>query len=86
MNGRALLAWNLRRLRTARGISQEKLAADTGVDRAYVSDLERQLANPTVDLLERLADCLETPLADFFTRPAVEDRPPSPLPSGRKRQ
>ena len=34
MRGRALLAWNLRRVRVLRGISQERLAADAAVDRA----------------------------------------------------
>ena len=31
MGGRELLAWNLRHLRTARGLSQERLAVDAGV-------------------------------------------------------
>jgi len=84
MNGRALLAWNLRRLRTERGVSQEKLAADTGVDRAYVSDLERELGNPTIDLLDRLAECLDAEIGDFFTAPAAGAAAPKPLPSGRK--
>ena len=53
MNGRALLAWNLRRLRTSRGVSQERLAADAGVDRRYMSDLEREQGNATLDVLDR---------------------------------
>jgi len=36
MNGRKLVAWNLRRLRVGQQLSQEKLAADAGVDRAYM--------------------------------------------------
>lgn len=83
MNGRALVAWNLRKLRTERGISQERLAADTGVDRAYVSELERGRGNASVDLLDRLAEVLRVPLADFFVEPDDPATPPSPLPSGR---
>ena len=65
MNGRALVAWNIRRLRVRQGISQEKLAADSSVDRAYVGGLERQEENPTVDLLDRVAAALSVTITDF---------------------
>lgn len=84
MTGRALLAWNLRRLRTAKGISQERLAADTGVDRAYVSELEREEGNATVDLLDRLAEALSVEIGEFFVVPKKGERPPGKLQSGRK--
>ena len=84
MNGRALVAWNLRRLRTERGLSQERLAADTGVDRAYVSELERGLGNASVDLLDRLAEVLKTPISEFFIEPLDPTKPPPALPSGRR--
>jgi transcriptional regulator with XRE-family HTH domain len=84
MNARALLAWNLRRLRAARGISQERLAADTGVDRAYVSEIERELGNATIDVLDRLAAELGVEVGDFFTKPALNAKRPKPLPKGRK--
>ncbi|MDO1559541.1 helix-turn-helix transcriptional regulator [Brevundimonas sp. 2R-24] len=82
--GRALVAWNLRKLRTERSISQEKLAADTGVDRAYVGELERGRGNATVDLLERLAQVLGVPLGEFFVEPEASSLPPPALPSGRR--
>lgn len=84
MDGRALVAWNLRKLRTQRGISQERLAADTGIDRAYVSELERGKGNASVDLLDRLAAELQVPLASFFAEPADADTTPAPLPAGRR--
>lgn len=83
MNGRALVAWNLRKLRAERGISQERLAADTGVDRAYVSELERGLGNASVDLLDRLAAVLSVPIGAFLEEPPEGASPPAPLPSGR---
>ncbi|UGY22911.1 helix-turn-helix domain-containing protein [Bradyrhizobium septentrionale] len=55
MNAGALVARNIRRLRVARGLSQEVLAVDAEIDRTYVSRLERGLENPTVAVLERLA-------------------------------
>lgn len=85
MDGLALLAWNLRRLRAERGVSQERLAADSGVDRAYISELERQRGNPSLPLLDRLARILEVPLAEFFVEPLEGAETPRPLQSGRKR-
>ncbi len=55
MDGRARVANNLRRPRIERGVSQENLAVDAFVDRTYVSGIEREEFNPTVDILDRLA-------------------------------
>jgi transcriptional regulator with XRE-family HTH domain len=84
MNGRALVAWNLRRIRVLRGLSQEKLAFDSGVDRSYVGGLERREENPTIDLLDRLAKTLSVPLTDFFAEPAKGSVAPKPLKRGRR--
>ena len=40
-----------------------------GVDRAYVSRIERALANPTIDVLERIASVLEVEMAELFRVP-----------------
>jgi len=85
MNGRALVAWNLRRVRVMRGLSQEKLAADAGVDRAYLGGLEREAENPTVDLLDRVAAALQVPLSELFVVPQPGEDRPAPLPGGRRR-
>ena len=50
----------------ARGVSQERLAFDSGVDRSYLGGMERGEENPTVDVLERLAVTLTVPLKDLF--------------------
>lgn len=84
MNGRALLAWNLRRLRAERGVSQERLAADTGIDRAYVSEIERAQGNATVDVLDRIANLLGVEIAELFVVPPSGEQPPQPLPKGRR--
>ena len=64
MGLRQLFAFNLRRLRVERGLSQEELAHRTGIDRTYVSHLERLRYNPTLDMVERLAKALDVePLA-----------------------
>jgi transcriptional regulator with XRE-family HTH domain len=84
MRARALVAWNLRRLRVRRGLSQENLAVDAGVDRTYVSRLERGLENPTVGVLEQLADALNSGIVEFFDVPAAGEPRPKPLPGGRR--
>jgi len=84
MKGRALVAWNLRRIRVKRGLSQEGLAYDSGVDRSYVGGLERQEENPTVDVLDRLARTLGVSISEFFRIPRKNAVPPKPLRSGRR--
>jgi transcriptional regulator with XRE-family HTH domain len=84
MEARELVAWNLRKLRVRAGISQEKLAVDAGLDRTYISGLERAVENPTVAVLDRLAGALGTPVSAFFKEPPPKARPPLPLRGGRK--
>lgn len=54
------------RLRRARGMSQEALAMEAGVDRRYLSDLENGKRNPSLDVLCRIAQCMELTLSQFF--------------------
>ena len=84
MDGRALVAWNLRRVRVERGLSQERLAFDSGVDRSYVGGLERGEENPTVDVLDRLAVTLGVKLGELFVDPGPDQAPPKPLRRGRR--
>src|SRR5690349_8470841 len=84
MNAREIVAWNIRRLRVARELAQEALAVDAEVDRTYISRLERNMENPTVAVLERLAAALDVSIVEFFNPPAPGSRRPKPLPSGRK--
>jgi transcriptional regulator with XRE-family HTH domain len=86
MRAQELVAWNLRRLRVARGLSQEALAVDAGIDRTYVSRLERGLENPTVGVLECVALALGAEIPEFFVVPAPDAPPPQPLPGGRRAQ
>jgi transcriptional regulator with XRE-family HTH domain len=84
MKGRTILAWNLRKLRTERGLSQEKLAADAAVDRAYLGGMEREQENPSIDALDKVAAALGIGLAELFVAPAEGDKPPAPLRPGRR--
>ena len=86
METRAIIGWNLRRLRVGKGLSQERLAFAAGLDRAYVGRVERGSENVTVSTLEMLAKVLEVPVADLFREPSKDEPRPAPLKAGRKSQ
>jgi transcriptional regulator with XRE-family HTH domain len=48
----------LRRLRKDAGLSQEQLALDAGVERNFVSLIERGINQPTIRIIFKLADAL----------------------------
>jgi transcriptional regulator with XRE-family HTH domain len=58
MSSRENLARNLRFLRTSRGLSQEALADAAGIDRTYVSALERTKYSVSIDRLDQIAHTL----------------------------
>lgn len=84
MDANALVAWNVRRLRVALGLSQEALAAEAGLDRTYVGRIERGEENPTVRVLEHLATALGENIVKLFDISAATDATPAPLRGGRK--
>lgn len=55
MDIRVRLGRNIRKLREAKGWSQEDYADRAGIHRTYVSDIERGRRNPTVTVVEKLA-------------------------------
>ena len=48
------------------GISQEELAGRSGLDRTYISGIERGRRNPSVRSLQRVSDALGTTLDVIF--------------------
>ncbi len=83
MDLKKVIGWNLRRLRVAHGIPQERLALDAGVDRSYVGRIERGLENVTAARLEALSKIIEVPVAELFKVPH-KLTPIPPLRAGRK--
>jgi transcriptional regulator with XRE-family HTH domain len=67
------IAANLRRLRTARGLSAAALARESGVARATLAELEAGRGNPTVETLYGLARVLGVTFADLLVQ---ADAPP----------
>ncbi|WP_201724270.1 helix-turn-helix domain-containing protein [Bradyrhizobium centrolobii] len=52
---RDILARNMRRLRAVRGLSQEALAYECGINRTYLSGVERSERNVSIDNIARIA-------------------------------
>lgn len=69
MEIREVLARNLRKARQAKGLSQEELAHRAGVDRTYVSALERRVYAASIEVVDRLARELDVEAADLLRRP-----------------
>lgn len=63
---RQRLARNLRRLREAKGWSQEHFAFEANIHRTYVSDIERGARNPTITVVEKLAAPLGVTASDLL--------------------
>ncbi|WP_454858701.1 helix-turn-helix domain-containing protein [Rhizobium binxianense] len=66
MNIGEVFAANLRKMRHAKGLSQEELAHRAGLHRTYVSSLERCQYSPTIETVANLADILEVEAADLL--------------------
>jgi transcriptional regulator with XRE-family HTH domain len=49
---------NIRRLRKARGLTQESLAAECGIDMRYLGGIERGQENPTIGVIGDIAQAL----------------------------
>ncbi|MBZ5762277.1 helix-turn-helix domain-containing protein [Rhizobium sp. VS19-DR104.2] len=81
MGPRDLLAWNVKKLRVARGLSQEHLALEAGLERAAISNIERKRVSIGLDLVGQIACTLNVPLQDLF----IEPRPGEPEPVNLKR-
>jgi len=65
----------LKHWRAIRGISQRDLADKSGVGYASIARIETGRQDPSVGMLERLAEALGIRLVDFFTEAKRQKRP-----------
>jgi len=56
----------VRRRRTEMGMTQESLALDNGLDRTYISGIERGRRNPTLTVIAILAEGLKTTASELL--------------------
>ena len=62
------LAANVRRLRKEKGLSQGEVARSLGVDQAAVSLIELKRSNPTMRMLDAIADLLGVSSAELLSK------------------
>jgi len=61
----------IKQLRTKKGISQEKLALDSDIDRTYISDIEKGDRNVSLVMIERLSNYFQISVSELLKK--VED-------------
>lgn len=66
MDIRQQVGENVKRIRKGLGWSQEDLALESDLHRTYLSGVERGVRNPTVMVLQRIADALEVEPVDLL--------------------
>ena len=74
MDVRHVFGTNVRRLRLEKGMSQEEFGFSAGIDRTYVSGVERGFRNPSLLLAEKFAKGLEVELYQLL-RPRDGENP-----------
>jgi transcriptional regulator with XRE-family HTH domain len=57
----------IRHAREVRGVSQERLAFDAGLDRTFVSAVERGVRNPSLLSVFALATALDVDIRELFS-------------------
>ncbi len=58
----------IRGIRKQRGVSQESLALMCGLDRTYISGIERGVRNPSLTNIFKIAAALDIGPAEIFAR------------------
>lgn len=68
------VAYTLKQLRKAKGLSQEELAERASLDRTYISGVERGVRNITLESLELIICALDCSIETFLKK-LLEDQP-----------
>jgi transcriptional regulator with XRE-family HTH domain len=69
MDLREVFAANLRRLRNAKGVSQDELAHEAKVSRSYLSQLEKGTFYASLNVVGRLSEALGVEPAELLNIP-----------------
>jgi len=63
---RLVLAKNIKKLRKARGLTQEQLAFEAEIDLTYIGGIERGKRNPSLLVMARIANALSVRVLDLL--------------------
>jgi DNA-binding XRE family transcriptional regulator len=64
---RNTLSNNIKALQKDCGLAQERLPLEAGVDRTVVSKIEREVSNPSLEILVKLAVVLKVPVSRLLS-------------------
>ncbi|MHB1407860.1 MAG: helix-turn-helix domain-containing protein [Desulfitobacteriaceae bacterium] len=70
-----MIGENIRKIRVQKKISLKTLAGKTGLTPSFLSQVERDLADPSINSLRRVADALDVPIFALL----VSEKQPSPV-------
>ena len=62
----------LRELRIQRGLTQEELADRCELSKGFISQVERELASPSIATLKDMLESLETSVRQYIEQSGVE--------------
>lgn len=66
MNIQEKVGNRIKEIRLIRGISQESLAHEAGLDRTYITSVEKGRRNISIINLEKIVNALNIKLSEFF--------------------
>ena len=63
---KSYVGMKIKKLRTEKGLSQEKLAFKAGIDRTYIASVESGKRNISIVNLEKIVNSLDITFSEFF--------------------
>lgn len=61
-----VISTNIARIMKEKNINQQELSEKTGLSKSFLSEINRNIANPSLKILENIADALEVPLPSLL--------------------
>lgn len=74
MDPRQILAVNIRRFRHDRGVSQEELAHEAGIDRSYMGKIERGKTWAGLEIIAKIAGILRVEPFEMLVPPRKKEK------------
>ncbi len=74
MNGKMDIGESLRLLRLQRNLTQEEMADRCELSKGFISQVERNLASPSIATLTDMLECLGSSLQEFFSKTKEEEK------------
>jgi len=68
-----MIGARIKDIRNGKGVTQEQLSENVGINPKYLSSIERGKENPTLNILLKLTQSLDVNLDELFSNIEVED-------------